>query len=167
VAVAGQRNGLCTGKRGDETGKNPTDRGKLGTKRHFVVDGQGIPLGVTLSGANVHDKKRFRATLDSLIIARPSPRKVEQHLCADKGYDFGDIRLASKRRGYITHIPHRGVAPVTRRQGQKAHRWVIERTNRWHNLFRRLKIRYEVHARNYLAFVHLANAIICFRRARE
>jgi len=29
-----------------------------------------------------------------------------------------------------------------------------------------LKIRYEVHARNYLAFVHLANAIICFRRAR-
>jgi len=30
-----------------------------------------------------------------------------------------------------------------------------------------LKIRYEVHARNYLAFVHLANAIICFRRARE
>jgi len=166
VAVAGQRDGLRTGKRGDETGKNPTDRGKLGTKRHFVVDGQGIPLGVRLSGANVHDKKRFGATLDSFIIARPSPRNVEQHLCGDKGYDFDDIRLSAKRRGYIAHIPHRGVAPSTRRRGQKAHRWVIERTNRWHNLFRRLKIRYEVHARNYLAFVHLANAIICFRRAR-
>ena len=167
VAVAGQCDGLRTGKRGDKTGKNPTDRGKLGTKRHFAVDGNGIPLGVTLSGANVHDKKKFRETLDSFVIARPSPREVEQHLCADKGYDYNDIRLSAKRRGYIAHIPHRGVAPSTRRRGQKAHRWVIERTNRWHNLFRRLKIRYEVHARNYLAFVHLANAIICYRCATE
>jgi len=167
VAVTGQRDGLCTGKRGDETGKNPTDRGKLGTKRHFAVDGQGIPLGVRLSGANVHDKKRFRATLNSFIIARPSPRNVEQHLCADKAYDFDDIRLSARQRGYVAHIPHRGIAPPARRRGQKAHRWVIERTNRWHNLFRRLKIRYEVHACNYLAFVHLANAIICYRRARE
>jgi putative transposase len=167
VAVAGQCHGLRTGKRGDETGKNPTDRGKLGTKRHFVVDGQGIPLGVKLSGANAHDKTRFRATLDSVIIARPSPQKFEQHLCGDKGYDYDDIRLSAQRRGYIAHIPYRGVVPSTRKQGQKAHRWVIERTNRWHNLFRRLKIRFEVYARNYLAFVHLANAIICFRRARD
>jgi putative transposase len=166
VAVAGQRNGLRTGKRGDETGKNPTDRGKLGTKRHFIVDGQGIPLGVTLSGANVHDKKRFGATMDSLIIPRPSTRSIEQHLCADKGYDYDDIRLSAKRRRYIAHIPQRGVAPTPRKAGQKAHRWVVERTNRWHNLFRRLKIRYEVYSRNYLAFVHLANTIICFRRAR-
>jgi transposase len=43
----------------------------------------------------------------------------------------------------------------------------VERTNRWHNLFRRLKIRYEVHAENYLGFVELACAIICFRRARS
>jgi len=167
VAVPGQRDGLRTGKRGDKTGKNPTDRGKLGTKRHFVVDSQGIPFGVRLSGANDHDKTQFRTTLDSLIITRPSPRTVEQNLCADKGYDYDDIRLSAKRRGYIAHIPHRGMAPSPRRRGQKAHRWVIERTNRWHNLFRRLKIRYEVYARNYLAFVHLANAIICFRRARD
>jgi transposase len=167
VAVAGQRDGLRTGKRGDKTGKNPTDRGKLGTKRHFVVDGQGIPVGVILSGANDHDKIHFRGALDSVVITRPSPRTVEQHLCADKGYDYDDIRLSAKRRGYISHIPHRGVAPLPKKPGQKAHRWVIERTNRWHNLFRRLKIRYEVYASNYLAFVNLANAIICFRRARD
>ena len=166
MAIAGQRDGLRTGKRGDKTGKNPTDRGKLGTKRHFVVDGQGIPLGVTLSGANDHDKIHFRSTLDSLAIPRPSPQSVEQHLCTDKGYDFDDIRLSAKRRGYIAHIPYRGVAPPMRKRGQKAHRWVIERTNRWHNLFRRLKIRFELYARNYLAFVHLASAIICFRRTR-
>ena len=92
---------------------------------------------------------------------------VEQHLCADKGYDFDDIRLSAKRRGYIAHIPYRGVAQVPKKLEQKAHRWVIERTNRWHNLFRRLKIRFEVYATNYLAFADLASAIICFRRARE
>ena len=98
AAVAGQRNGLRTCKRGDKTGKNPTDRGKLGTKRHFVVDGQGIPLGVTLSAANDHDKIHFQSTLDSLAIARPSPRSVEQHLCPDKGYDYKDIRLSASFR---------------------------------------------------------------------
>ena len=167
MAVAGQRDGVRTGKRGDKTGKNPTDRGKLGTKRHFVVDGQGIPLGVILSGANDHDKIQFPATLDALVVTRPSHRIVAQHLCADKGYDFDDIRPSTKRRRYIAHIPNRGVVPLPKKLGQKAHRWVIERTNRWHNLFRRLKIRFEVYASNYLAFVNLASAIICFRRARD
>ena len=45
----------------------------------------------------------------------------------------------------------------------KARRWVVERTNRWHNLFRTLKIRYEVHAEDYLGFVQFAKAIICWR----
>jgi putative transposase len=102
-----------------------------------------------------------------MVISRPSPRVVEQHLCTDKGYDFDDIRLSAKRRIYIAHIPYRGVAPLPKKSGQQPHRWVIERTNRWHNLFRRLKIRFEVYASNYLAFVDLANAIICFRRARD
>jgi len=57
---------------------------------------------------------------------------------------YDDIRLSAQRRGYVAHIPHRGVAPSTRKRGQKAHRWVIERPNRWHNLFHRLKIRHEV-----------------------
>lgn len=37
---------------GEVTGPNPTDRGKLGTKRHVLTDGRGIPLAVTLTGAN-------------------------------------------------------------------------------------------------------------------
>ena len=37
------------------TGPNPTDRGKLGTKRHVLTDGQGIPLSVVITAANTHD----------------------------------------------------------------------------------------------------------------
>jgi len=44
-------------------GRNPTDRGRSGGKIHLHVDGQGIPLGVTATGANVHDSRLIGATL--------------------------------------------------------------------------------------------------------
>jgi hypothetical protein len=40
---------------GQETGPNPTERGKRGSKRHIVVDARGIPLAVTVTGADRHD----------------------------------------------------------------------------------------------------------------
>ena len=167
LPVDGQRDGVGPGKRGDQTGKDPTNRGKLGTKRHMLTDANGIPLAVTLSGANRNDMKMFGATLDALVIPRPSPKKVTQHLCNDKGYDYPEIRRSAARRGYIAHIKSRGQEEQERKKNPryKARRWVVERSNRWHNLFRRLKIRYEVHAENYLGFVQFANALICWRRA--
>ena len=168
MADGGLGDGFRPCTRGDCIGKNPTDRAKLGTKRHVQTDGNGIPLNASLSGANDHDKTQLRTLLDRRVVMRPSPRIVRQHLCLDKGYDYPDIRRTVARRGYVPHIPHRGEEPTVRKHpGGRAHRWVVERTNRWHNLFRRLKIRYEVHAQNYLGFVDLACAIICFRRARS
>lgn len=40
---------------GQDTGPNPTDRGKLGSKHHVLTDARGIPLAMTLTGANRHD----------------------------------------------------------------------------------------------------------------
>jgi transposase len=37
---------------GDQTGPNPTDRAKRGSKRHLICDGRGVPLAVRLTGAN-------------------------------------------------------------------------------------------------------------------
>jgi transposase len=112
--------------------------------------------------------KQFDATLDALVVRRPSPQKQpHQHLCCDKGYDYPELRRSATRRGYIAHIKARGEEERERKKNPrfKARRWVVERSNRWHNLFRRLKIRYEVHAENYLGFVQFANAIICWRNA--
>lgn len=132
------------------------------------TDGNGIPVGVTISAANDHDKTQLSNVLDAAVIDPPHPKKVRQHLCLDKGYDYNDTRRDVAGRGYIGHIPKRGQPePQRRHRRGKARRWVVERTNRWHNLFRRLKIRYEVHAQNYLGFVQLACAIICFRRAHD
>ena len=55
------------------TGPNPTDRSKSGTKRSILVDGQGVPSWVSVDGANRHDMKMSKATLQSLVIYRPEP----------------------------------------------------------------------------------------------
>jgi transposase len=64
-SVPAKRGGLLTGP-------NPTDRGKAGTKRHVVVEGQGVPLGVKLTAANDHDGPLFEPLLEA-IGAHPRP----------------------------------------------------------------------------------------------
>lgn len=48
---------------GEATGKNPTDRGKSGTKRHTLTEGQGIPIALLVSGANIPDVSRLEPLL--------------------------------------------------------------------------------------------------------
>ena len=63
-----QRDGEGT-KRGDRTGPNPTDRAKSGVKRHVLTDARGVPVGVTITAANVRDKRMVGATLDTVPLA--------------------------------------------------------------------------------------------------
>jgi len=51
---------------GVETGPNPTDRAKLGSKRHLICDGQGIPLAIQLTGANRNDSPQALALVDAI-----------------------------------------------------------------------------------------------------
>ncbi len=55
---------------GEQTGTDPTNHGKLGTKRHIVVDRNGVPLAVTISGANVHNSKLLEETVDAIPALR-------------------------------------------------------------------------------------------------
>ena len=50
------------------TGNNPTDKGKLGTKRHILTDKNGIPLSTVITSANTHDVSVAINTVDSMII---------------------------------------------------------------------------------------------------
>jgi putative transposase len=94
---------------GKTVGKTPTDRGKLGTKRRVLTDGQGIPLGVAVDGANRHAMKRVDATLEALMVKRPEPTVMwPQHLCVDKGYAYDAVRETLEAWGYTAHIRHRG-----------------------------------------------------------
>jgi len=51
---------------GDQTGPNPTDRAKRGSKRHLICDGRGMPLAVRLTGANRNDSQKALALVDAI-----------------------------------------------------------------------------------------------------
>jgi IS5 family transposase len=54
----------------EKTGPSPTDRRKLGSKHHLIVDAQGIPLAVILSAANRHDITQLDALVDAIPHSR-------------------------------------------------------------------------------------------------
>ena len=60
------------------TGHNPTDRSKLGTKRHILTDKDGIPLSTVITSANTHDVTVAIDTVDSIVIKRPSSSSSNQ-----------------------------------------------------------------------------------------
>jgi len=164
------------------TGNNPTDRSKVGTKRHILTDKQGIPLSAIISSASTHDIKAVTDVIDNTVIKRTfvskpkrgkRQRRKYHHLCLDRAYNSKSTENEIINRGYVPHIPYK------RKRGQKKkensnqkkypssaknNRWVVERTNSWHNRFRKLFIRYERKMENYLGLVQLSSSIIIYRK---
>jgi putative transposase len=162
------------------TGTSPVDRSKLGTKRHILTDKKGIPLSIVITSASTHDIKAVTDIIDKAIFIKPretilatikTRRKHHQHLCLDRAYNSKPIEKEIIKRGYVPHIPYK------RKRGQqnkivhqrmyqttRNKRWVVERTNSWHNRFRKLFVRYEKKVENYLGLVQLSCSIIIYRK---
>lgn len=151
---------------GDETGPNPTDRAKPGTKRSLLVESDGGPLAVVVAGANVHDTKLLEKTLSAVIVERPDPKELEQHLCLDKGYDNPTGRAAVEKHQYTPHIRKIGEEKWDENQQKiyPARRWVVERTLGWLSKCRAILVRYDKKACNYLGLIKLACALLWYRR---
>ena len=112
--------------------------------------------------------KLVRATLESIVVARPEPTEEEpQGMCLDKGYDYDEVRALLDEFGFTAHIRSRGeeAKDIAQEAGKRARRWVVERSHSWLNRFRRLLVRWEKKSENYLAFLHFACALIAFRAA--
>ncbi len=120
-----------------------------------------------MSGANVHDTKLLRATLDAVVLERPQPTEKEpQNLCLDKGYDNPTGHQTVAEYDYQPHIRRIGEEKLDD-AGQKtrpARRWVVERTLAWLSKCRAILVRYDKKAKNYLAILQLACALIWYRR---
>ncbi len=130
------------------------------------MEAKGIPLAVAVDGANRHDMKLVKATLESIETKRPRPtRKKPQGLCLDKGYDFDEVRELVKAFGFTAHIRSRGeeAKAIKDEAGFKARRWVVERTHSWLNRFRRILIRWEKRTDTYIAMLHFALGIVTWR----
>lgn len=131
------------------------------------MEAQGGPLSVVIAGANVHDTKLLKQTLVSIVVERPQTTKENpQHLCLDKGYDNPTGHDTAVQYEYEPHIRRIGEEKFDD-TGQKRHsarRWVVERTLAWLSKCRAILVRYDKKAKNYLAMLQLACALIWFRR---
>jgi len=103
-------------------------------------------------------------------------RRKLQHLCLDKGYNSAQEEQELIKRDYVLHIPikkkkrkrkaecEEEVKVIPFRKKYSPKRWVVERTNSWHNRFRKLFTRYEKKVDNYLGLVQLSRCIIIYRK---
>lgn len=147
---------------GEATGKNPTDRGKSGSKRSLLVDQRGAPLGVEIEGANIPDMCMLADTLEAILIERQG--EDVEHLCLDKGYDTRACDECCEDFGYRNHTRRKGepeLLPEQKTHGAK--RWVVERTHSWTNRYRRLLIRWEKKVENYFGLVAIAAVFTIYR----
>ncbi|HJV87624.1 MAG TPA: IS5 family transposase [Noviherbaspirillum sp.] len=152
---------------GKKAGPNPTDRRKAGSKHHLVVDANGTPLNVILTGANPHDSTQLTPLLDGVpAIAGRRGRPLRKPRCvqADRAYDCERYRLILQQRGIHPQLAKRCT-------GHGSHlgvtRWVVERTFAWLHRFRRLRVRYERRADMHEGFLRLGCAVICWRTLRK
>jgi transposase len=147
---------------GEAAGRSPVDRGKQGTKRSLLVEASGIPLGCVVAGAHRNDSPLLRPTLEKMArfdegMGIGLPDDITVHL--DAGYD------SSKTRDLLDELGCRAVISTKGFPLQAGKRWVIERTNSWHNRgFKKLAICTERRSHVIDAFIALANAVIITRR---
>ncbi len=123
-------------------------------------------MGLAVDGANRNDFKLARETVESIPVERPEPTAEDpQNLCLDKGYDYQEVRDLAREFAFTGHIRARGeeAQALKREAGHKARRWVVERTHSWMNRFRGILIRWNKKAKNYIAMLHFALAIIAYR----
>ena len=144
---------------GGKSGRSPVDRGKRGIKRSTMVDARGIPLGVVTAGANRHDSPLLAPTLDAAreaVVGLPEHASV--HL--DRAYHSKIIRGLLEERGLVGVIARKGL-PASLTAGL---RWVVERTNSWHNAHKKLVWCTEREDQVIDFWIAFSNVIIIVRR---
>src|SRR5215469_14427169 len=145
------RRHLCGGEKGGGC-VGPTKRGK-GTKLMAVADRFGLPLAVCAAPASPHEVTLVAPTLDSRFLD-----ELPQRLIGDRAYDADPLDEALRELGIELIAPHRRGRKRPKTQDGRPlrrykRRWKVERLFAWLGNFRRLVVRYERHALNYLGFV--------------
>ena len=146
---------------GEEIGK--TKRGK-GVKIMSIVDRHGLPLAVSTHAANHHEVTLVQLSFDFYMIeAKP------ENLIGDRAYDSDKLDDELKKDGIEMIAPHRSnrkrrKTQDGRRLRRYERRWIVERFFAWIQWQRRLLIRWEYYATNFLGFVQLASISILLKR---
>src|ERR687898_2461099 len=143
---------------GQKAGKSPVDRGKQGISSVLNDGGrQRDPSGGSqCPGQSSHDSPLLSPTLEAFA---DLPEQAQVHL--DKVYDSKITRRLLEERGLVGVISEKGKnrAPLT-----AGLRWVVERTNSWHNAHKKLVWCTEREGRVIHFWISFSNVIIVVRR---
>ena len=129
-----------------------------------IADAFGLPVAIDIQSASPHEIKLVEATIKSRFIKTAPKRMI-----GDKAYDSDpvDHRLL-KEHGTELIAPHKANRKRPKTQDGRVlrrykRRWKVERFFAWLHNFRRLVVRYEYYAENFLGMLQLACAIILLR----
>jgi transposase len=117
-----------------------------------------------VANASPHEVTLVDETLDAAWTDR-----LPDRLVGDKAYDSDalDVRLLEER-GVELISPHRSNRRSATQDGRPLRRyrrrWKVERLFAWLHNFRRLVVRYEYHAANFLGMLQLGCILILLRR---
>lgn len=140
-----------------------TKRGK-GVKILAIVDRHGLPLSVSTHAANHHEVTLVQLSFDFYMLeAKP------EKLIGDRAYDSDELDKDLAQQGIEMIAPHRVNRRKRRTQdGRRLHRyerrWLVERFFAWIQWHRRLLIRGEYYAENFLGFVQLASMLVLLKQ---
>ncbi len=134
-----------------------------------MVDERGVPLSIVVSGGNRNDVIKLAEVLDAKVIAQlDDDNRVIENLCADAGYVGERAQQVMEAHDYVPHVRPRGedVPDADKNPDYKPRRWIVEVAHSWFTRFRKLLVRYEKKAKNFLALHHLAATIITLRKIK-
>ena len=124
-----------------------------------MADSEGIPLGTVTASANRHhDSPLLGKTLNTLEVLGPLPEQMSVHV--DRGYDSESTHEKLKARGLTPEISEKGKPTLL----QIGKRWVVERTNSWHNAHKKLVWCTERRGRVIDFWIAFSEVVIVVRR---
>ena len=141
-------------KRGEKKQAVGRSRGGRNTKIHALADAKGRLIAILLTGGEAHD-----CPVSERLIRRV---KSPERLLGDKAYDSAELREELDYRATKPVIPNRSnrKQPFSFNKRLYKLRWRIENAFNRLKDFRRIATRYDKLARNYLASVCLAAALV-------
>ena len=131
-----------------------------------MADNTGIPISIHIAAASPHEVILAQDTVAKCIVNDEYPTRI----IGDRAYDSDslDYRLDTEY-GIELIAPHRSDrrAATKTQDGRPLcryrRRWKIERLFAWLQHFRRIQVRYDYHAENYLGFVQIGCMTILLR----
>ena len=141
-------------KRGEQKQAVGRSRGGRNTKIHALADAKGRLIAILLTGGEAHDYP-----IAKRLIRRVKPPR---HMLGDTAYDGDELREELGQRGTKPVIPNRSnrKRPFSFNKRLYKLRWRVESAFNRLKDFRRIATRYDRLARNYLASVCLAAALV-------